>query len=76
MGLKLSHPFVPGASPLADDLDVVRRLEDAGASAIVLRSLFEDQITREQVDAYLRARPPSESFVAPLSYVPGPERFA
>jgi dihydroorotate dehydrogenase (fumarate) len=44
LGLRLSHPIMPGASPLADDLDTVRALEDAGASAIVLRSLFEEQI--------------------------------
>ena len=41
LGLKLSHPFMVGASPLADHLDTVKRLEDGGASAIVLRSLFE-----------------------------------
>jgi dihydroorotate dehydrogenase (fumarate) len=76
LGLKLSHPLVPGASPLGDDLDVVRRLEDAGAPAIVLRSLFEEQITHQQVEAYLRAHPPSASFVAPVSYFPGPARFA
>ncbi|MFL5437313.1 MAG: dihydroorotate dehydrogenase-like protein [Myxococcales bacterium] len=44
LGLRLAHPFLPGASPLADDLDMVRRLEDAGAPAIVLRSLFEEQL--------------------------------
>ena len=45
LGLTLSSPLRPGASPLADDLDMVRRLEDAGAPAIVLRSLFEEQLT-------------------------------
>ena len=49
LGFRLPHPFVPGASPLVDDLDTVRRLEDAGAAAIVMHSLFEEQITREQV---------------------------
>ena len=44
LGFRLPHPFVPGASPLCDDLDSVRRLEDAGAPALVLRSLFEEQI--------------------------------
>ena len=48
LGIRLAHPLVPGASPLADDLDIVKQLEDAGAAAIVLRSLFEEQITREQ----------------------------
>ena len=37
LGLELQHPLMPGASPLADDLDSVRRLEDAGAAAIVMR---------------------------------------
>ena len=45
MGLRLPHPFVAGASPLGRDLDTVRRLEDGGAAAIVLPSLFEEQIT-------------------------------
>jgi len=46
LGLPLRNPFMPGASPLGDDLGVVRQLEDAGASAIVLRSLFEEQVVR------------------------------
>ena len=49
LGLKLPHPLMPGASPLVDDIDTVRRLEDAGAAAIVMHSLFEEQIAREQV---------------------------
>ena len=48
LGLTLAHPFMPGASPLADTLDSVRQLEDAGASAIVMRSLFEEQILHER----------------------------
>ena len=49
LGLELNHPFMPGASPLADTLDSVRQLEDAGASAIVMRSLFEEQILHERL---------------------------
>ena len=45
MGLQLHHPFMAGASPLSAHLDGVRRLEDAGTAAIVLPSLFEEQIT-------------------------------
>ena len=56
LGLKLPHPLMPGASPLVDDLDTVRRLEDAGAAAIVMHSLFEEQITREQVAHVRRHR--------------------
>ena len=45
LGLTLAHPFVAGASPLARNLDHAKQLEDAGAAAIVLHSLFEEQIT-------------------------------
>src|SRR5262249_39235252 len=47
LGFALPHPLMPGASPMVDDLDMVRRLEDAGASAIVMHSLFEEQIAAE-----------------------------
>jgi dihydroorotate dehydrogenase (fumarate) len=55
LGLILAHPLIPGASPLANDLDVVLRLEDAGAPAIVMPSLFEEDIVRygERPDRYL-----------------------
>ena len=48
LGLSLKSPLMPGACPLADTLDGVRKLEDAGASAIILRSLFEEQIENEE----------------------------
>jgi len=51
LGIPLANPLMPGSSPLADDMDVVRRLEDAGAAAIVLRSLFEEQLVLEQLAA-------------------------
>jgi dihydroorotate dehydrogenase (fumarate) len=43
LGLELEHPLILGASPLSENLDAVRRAEDSGAAAIVLRSLFEEQ---------------------------------
>lgn len=49
MGFKLPHPLIPGASPLSGDLDMVRRLEDAGAPMIVMYSLFEEQLRGEQL---------------------------
>lgn len=52
LGLDLANPIVPGASPLGDDLDEVLLLEDAGASAIVMRSIFEEQIALEQMAAH------------------------
>lgn len=48
LGLTLAHPFMAGASPMSAHLDGVRRLEDAGSAAIVLHSLFEEQITNAQ----------------------------
>ncbi|HXI30698.1 MAG TPA: hypothetical protein VNG89_19805, partial [Vicinamibacterales bacterium] len=50
-----AHPFMPGASPLDEDLDMVLRLEDAGASAIIMHSLFEEDIEEygETADQYL-----------------------
>jgi len=75
LGLELQHPLMPGASPLADDLDSVRRLEDAGAAAIVMRSLFEEQIRREQLRTFLHTEPHGESFAEALCYFPRPEAF-
>jgi len=48
LGLSLPHPFIAGASPLGYRIDTVRRLEDAGCAAVVLHSLFEEQITLEE----------------------------
>jgi dihydroorotate dehydrogenase (fumarate) len=82
LGFDLPHPLMPGASPLADDLDTVKRLEDAGAAAIVMRSLFEEQIVGNQVATNAALDEPSESFGEALSYLPepvdfvlGPERY-
>jgi hypothetical protein len=44
LGFKLPHPFIAGAGPLADTVESAKRLEDAGAAAIVMRSLFEEQL--------------------------------
>ncbi|MGZ5008881.1 MAG: dihydroorotate dehydrogenase-like protein [Methylobacter sp.] len=48
LGLKLANPLVPSASPLSKDLDTARQLEDAGASALVMYSLFEEKIEAEE----------------------------
>ena len=76
LGLKLPHPLMPGASPMVDDLDTVRRLEDAGASAIVMHSLFEEQITREEVATFVHTESHGQSFAEALTYFPSPETFA
>ena len=76
LGLKLDSPLMPGASPLADSLDMARRLEDAGASAIVMRSLFEEQITREMMGNILAVEEHEESFAEALSYFPKSSEFS
>lgn len=76
LGFKLAHPFMPGASPLVDDLDNVKRLEDAGASAIVMHSLFEEQIVREQLATFIHTDRHGESFAEALSFFPKSDRFA
>jgi dihydroorotate dehydrogenase (fumarate) len=75
LGLTLAHPLITGASPLVDDLDVVRRLEDAGAAAITMHSLFEEQITREreatwQLDAH------EDGHAEATSYFPRTDEYA
>jgi len=75
LGIKLPHPLVPGASPLADDLDTVRQLEDAGAAAIILRSLFEEQITREQEATEIHRESHDDSFAEAMTYFPSPDSF-
>jgi dihydroorotate dehydrogenase (fumarate) len=75
LGCSLPHPLMPGASPLVDDLDMVRRLEDAGAAAIVMHSLFEEQIAAEE-HAAVQAAAHGDSFGEALSYLPGSPAFA
>lgn len=75
LGLELPHPFMPGASPLVNDLDEVRRLEDAGAAAIVMHSLFEEQITREQIGTVHNMEVHNEAFAEALSYFPEPVEY-
>jgi dihydroorotate dehydrogenase (fumarate) len=76
LGFTLSHPIVPGASPLADEIDVVRQLEDAGAPAIVLRSLFEEQIVLEQMAEHVHLDSHADSSAEAASYFPDPSAFA
>lgn len=76
LGLRLKNPLLPGASPLVDSMDSVRRLEDAGAPAIVMHSLFEEQIAMEaraeleDVDAH------EYSFAEAATYLPAADEFA
>jgi dihydroorotate dehydrogenase (fumarate) len=72
LGMRLAHPLIVGAGPLGDEVDRVRALEDAGAALIVLRSLYEEEITGEQMDAFFQAESYSESFAEAHSFGPDP----
>jgi dihydroorotate dehydrogenase (fumarate) len=76
LGMELPHPFMPGASPLVDDLDTVRRLEDAGAAAIVMHSLFEEKLIGEQLATHHYMDDTAESFAEARTFLPEPHDFA
>lgn len=76
MGFHLPNPFIAGAGPLSDTVAGARRLEDAGASMIVLRSLFEEQITAESLATHQALHEPAHSFGEAATYLPEPSEFA
>ncbi len=75
MGFELKNPLVPSASPLSHSVDSIRRLEDAGAAAVVMYSLFEEQITLESfyIDYYLNHG--TDSYAESLNYFPDMESY-
>lgn len=72
LGLRLKSPFVPSASPLSEDLDNIKRMEDAGAAAVVLYSIFEEQIRSERYELHHHTTQGTESYPEALSYFPDP----
>ena len=75
MGFKLKNPIVPSASPLMKDIGKVRQMEDAGAAAIVMDSLFEEQIKYEAAELNYFLEEGTESFAESLSYFPSSDEF-
>jgi dihydroorotate dehydrogenase (fumarate) len=76
MGLTLRSPLVPSAAaPLTENIANVKRMEDAGAGAIVLHSLFEEQIRQERYELHHHLTYATESFAEALTYFPEPEIF-
>ncbi len=82
MGLTLKSPLVPSASPLSREIDHVKRMEDAGAGAVVMYSLFEEQIHHEALELYYHTTHGAESYAEAHSYFPemytynhGPEQY-
>lgn len=76
LGLPLAHPFIVGASPLTRSLDSVKRLEDGGAAALVMHSLFEEQITMARQGQIHHMDLLDQAFAAVLADFPSPDRFA
>ena len=70
LGLQLKHPLIAGASPLPDDLDKVRGLEDGGIAAITMYSLFEEQITQNLIGSEAHIESYQNSFSEAASYFP------
>lgn len=76
LGLELRSPLVVGAAaPLTEDIDNLRRIEDAGAAAIVLHSLFEEQIRRDRLEIHHHLEHGTESFAEALTYFPDTDIF-
>ena len=75
LGLELAHPVIPGASPLSADLDKVRQLEDAGAPCIVMNSLFEEQLVREQRASFEATEGAAYSGAEAMTYLPEPDEY-
>lgn len=75
MGLVLKSPLVPSASPITRELDELKRGEDAGAGAVVLPSVFEEQLRRESAELDLALEQGAESFAEALSYFPSVGEF-
>ena len=82
MGLELKNPIVPSASPLSENVDGIKRMADAGAAAVVMFSLFEEQLKMEAESETERLAAGTESFAESLSYFPkvddyvvGPDQY-
>jgi dihydroorotate dehydrogenase (fumarate) len=75
LGLKLKNPIVPSASPLSYTLDGMKQLEDAGASAIVMYSIFEEQIAHETSELLHYLSQGTESYSEALSYFPDVQQY-
>ncbi len=75
LGMTLRSPLVASASPLSESLDNIRHMEDAGAGAVVLFSLFEEQIRHEREALYHYMTHGSETFAEALTYFPEPSTY-
>ena len=75
LGLELKNPIVPSAGPLSHEISNIKAMEDAGASAVVLYSLFEEEIEHESLELYHHTTTNKESYSEALDYFPEPFDF-
>jgi dihydroorotate dehydrogenase (fumarate) len=75
LGLKLRTPLVPSASPLSENIDNIKRMEDAGAPALVFHSLFEEQVRRDHHELQFYLDQGTESYAESLTYFPDQAEF-
>lgn len=75
LGMKLRTPLVASASPMWENLDNVKRAAESGVSALVLHSLFEEQLTNEQYELHHHTTYPNERSAESITFFPEPEYF-
>ena len=75
LGLKLRSPLVPSASPMSEEVDTIKQMEDNGAAAVVLYSLFEEQLRQDRLELAQNLEHGTNSFAESLTYFPEPEEF-
>jgi len=75
LGLNLRTPLIVSASPLSEEIDNIKRMEDAGASAVVLYSLFEEQLRQDRLELHERMEHGTFSSSEAMTYFPEPETF-
>lgn len=75
LGMTLRTPLVPSASPLSHELDNIKRMEDAGAAAVVLYSLFEEQLTQDRYELHHHLTQGTNSFAEALNFFPEPREL-
>src|SRR5690349_16363093 len=75
LGLKLRTPLVPAASPLSEDIDTIEQMQAAGASAVILYSLFEEQLRQDSAELAQHLEHGTFSTPEALTYFPEPEEF-
>lgn len=75
LGMHLRTPLIVSASPLSEEIDNIKRMEDAGASAVILHSLFEEQLTNDRFELDYHLSYGTESFAEALTFFPEPLNY-